>query len=177
MRKCFTLCLLALFVFGGTDTRARSIDPNPRPETPHVAGPHVRGASPRMSQLLEHAIQKSPTFASLVKAIDATDVIVHVEEVRTLPAGVDGRLAFVHATAGVRYLRAQVLMGRGTVDTLSTVGHELQHALEVAMHPKVRDEASFGTLYMQIGDRPTRPDGFDTAAAREAGRRVRNEMS
>jgi hypothetical protein len=177
VRKYFTVCLLALVVFGRTDTRARTIDPDARPSATHVAGPHVRGASPRMSQLLEHAIQKSRTFADLVKAIDATDVIVHVEEVRTLPVGVDGRLAFVHATAGVRYLRAQVLMGRGTVDTMSVVGHELQHALEVAMHKKVRDEASFGMLYMQIGDRPAGPDGYDTAAAREAGRRVRNEMS
>lgn len=177
MTKCFTVCLLAVVVIGGTDTRARTVEPNARPSAPHVPGPHVRGASPRMSQLLDHAIRKSPTFAALVKAIDATDVIVHVEEVRSLPAGVDGRLAFVHATAGVRYLRAQVEMGRGTVDTMSVVGHELQHALEVAMHPKVRDEATFGALYMRIGDRPIRPDGFDTPAAREAGRRVRNEMN
>ena len=175
MRNYFTLCLLALVMVGGTSLRARTIDPDGGP--PRVAGTHVRGTTTRMSEMLRDAIKRSPTFAALVKAIDATDVIVHVEEVPQLPAGVDGRLAFVHAAGGVRYLRAQVLMGRGSIDTMATVGHELQHALEVATQPTVRDVASFAALYMRIGDQPTRSDRFDTAAAREAGRRVRNEMS
>jgi hypothetical protein len=162
---------------GGTGLRARALDPAASPKPTHVAGPHVRGASPRMAKLLDLAIQRSHTFAALVKAIDATDVIVHVEEIRTLPTGVDGRLTFVHAAGGVRYVRAQVAMGRGAIDTMSVVGHELQHALEVALAQDVRDEASFEALYMRIGDRPAHPDRYDTAAAREAGRRVRNEMS
>lgn len=177
MRKWFTLCLLALVVVGGTDMRARTVDPPARPSGTHVPGPHVRGASLRMSKLLVHAIERSRTFAALVEAIDASDVIVHVEEVHTLPVGVDGRLSFVHAAGGVRYLRAQVLTGRGAVDTMSVVGHELQHALEVAMHKDVRDDASFAALYVRIGDKPARADRYDTAAAREAGRRVRDEMN
>ena len=177
MRKCFTLCLLALVIVGGTDMRARTIDPAASPSPARVAGPHVRGATPRISKMLDFAINRSRTFANLVKDIDATDVIVHVEEVRTLPSGIDGRLTFVHAAGGVRYLRAQVAAGRGAIDTMSVVGHELQHALEVALERGVRDEASFEALYMRIGDRPSHPDRYDTAAAREAGRRVRNEMS
>ena len=177
MRKYFSLCLLALVMIGGTDTRARTIDPDARPAALRIAGPHVRGTSERMSSLLKLAIERSPTFAGLVKAIDATDVIVHVEEVKTLPSGVDGRLTFVFAGEGVRYLRAQVLAGRGSVDTMSVVGHELQHAVEVAASAKVRCEKSFEDLYRRIGDQPARPDRYDTAAAREAGRRVRSEMN
>ena len=177
MRNYFTLCLIALVMVGGTGLRARTVDPDGRPGPPRVAGPHVRGTTTRMTEMLTEAIKRSPTFAALVTAIDNTDVIVHVEEVRQLPVGVDGRLTFVHAAGGVRYLRAQILGGRGAIDTMSTVGHELQHALEVATQPKVRDLASFATLYMQIGDQPIRSDRFDTAAAREAGRRVRNEMN
>ena len=170
-------CLVALVTVGGTGTMARTIDPPARPTRTHVAGPHVRGASPRMAAMIEDAIQRSPTFAALVKALDASDVIVHVEEVRSLPSGIDGRLSFVLSTGGVRYLRAQVLMGRPGADMMSVVGHELQHALEVAMHENVRDDRAFQLLYAQIGDNPTRPDRYDTAAAREAGRRVRQEMS
>ena len=175
MQKYFTVCLLALVMSGGIGLRAGTTDPAARPT--HVAGPHVRGASPRMTQLLQLAIQRSYTFASLVKQIDATDVIVHVEEVPTLPSGIDGRLTFVHAAGGVRYLRAQVAMGRGVIDLMSTVDHELQHALEVALAREVRDEASFEALYVRIGDKPAHPDRYDTPAAREAGRRVRDEMS
>ena len=177
MRNYFTLCLLALVMAGGTGLRARTIDPDGRPGPVRVAGPHVRGTTARMSEMLLDAIKRSPTFAALVKALDATDVIVHVEEVRQLPVSVDGRLTFVHAAGGVRYLRAQVIGGRGSIDTMATVGHELQHALEVATQPNVRDLASFAALYVRIGDQPLRSDRFDTAAAREAGRRVRNEMN
>lgn len=177
MRKTLAVCCLLVVVFGGLDPSARTVDPTARPTSAHVPGPHVRGASPRMTYLLEQAVARSSTFAALVKAIDSTDVIVHVEEVRTLSAGVDGRLLFVHATGGVRYLRVQVLMGRSVVDTMSTVGHELQHAFEVATNEQVRDQGSFAALYALIGDRPVRPDQYDTPAAREAGRRVRSEMS
>jgi hypothetical protein len=170
-------CLLAIVMCGGTVGTARTVDPPPRSAAARFMSPHVRGASPRMSLLLERAIQRSPTFASLVKSLEDTDVIVHVEEVRTLPSGVDGRLTFVYATTGVRYLRAQVLAGRGDIDTMSVVGHELQHAVEVAEHANVRDEDEFSKLYARIGDQPARPDRYDTAAAREAGRRVRNEMN
>jgi hypothetical protein len=177
VRNYFTLCLIALVMVGGTGLRARTIDPDGRPGPTRVAGPHVRGTTTRMTEMLTDAVKRSPTFAALIRALDNTDVIVHVEEVRQLPVGVDGRLTFVHAAGGVRYLRAQILGGRGGIDTMSTVGHELQHALEVAMEPNVRDLASFATLYMQIGDQPIRSDRFDTAAARETGRRVRNEMN
>lgn len=177
MRKYFTLCLLALVMAGGAGLRAGTIDPEPLPGPARIAGPHVRGTTARMSEMLKDAIKRSPTFAGLIAAIDATDVIVHVEEVRQLPVGIDGRLSFVHAAGNVRYLRVQVLSGRGGIDTMATVGHELQHAVEVATQPTVRDVASFAALYVRIGDQPTRGDRFDTAAAREAGRRVRNEMS
>ena len=166
---------LLLTLLGGS-LHARAIDPPLPPAMKTVAGPHVRGTSPHMSRLLEQAIKQSPTFAALVTALDKTDVIVHVEEVTHMTPGVDGRLTFVVATGDVRYLRAQVLK-RGVIDMMSVVGHELQHALEVALASDVRCQASFAGLYNRIGDQPARPDRYDTAAAREAGQRVRRELS
>ena len=86
------------------------------------------------------------------------------------------QLSFVYANDDVRYLRAQVRSRRGAADTMSVIGHELQHALEVAVHPSVRDEKAFAALYVRIGDR-TELHRFDTAAAREAGVRVRRELN
>lgn len=178
MRFCSTLCcVLALFVFGGPELAARTVDPSARPTGAPFRGTHVRGATPRMCRLLEEAIKRSPTFATLVAALRDTNVIVHVEETIHLPVGVDGRLSFVTAAGGVRYLRAQVAAGRGLIDTMAVVGHELQHAVEVALHDEVRDQDTFRALYQRIGDHPAHADRFDTAAARDAGRRVRNEMN
>ena len=170
-------CLLAFVVLGVTGTTVGAVEPAPRAAVGHIPGPHVRGASKRMSRLLEQAIKQSPTFAELVSALDTTDVIVHVQELERLPAGVDGRLTFVVVAGEVRYLRAQVRGGRSVVEIMSTVGHELQHALEVAMDETVRDTESFGNLYQRIGDQPAHRDRYDTEAARTAGRRVKREMS
>jgi hypothetical protein len=166
-----------VLALSSADASARPVDPATRPTRRAIEGPHVRGASPRMTRLIAHAVQRSSTFASLVAALDGTDVIVHVEEVPKLATGIDGRLMFVHGSRGVRYLRAQVRVGRSMAETVAVVGHELQHALEVALHADVRDERAFAALYALIGDRPGHPDRYDTAAAREAGRRVRQEMS
>ena len=167
-------CLFALLVTAVAATEAApAAETNARPRIP---GPHVRGASPAMTKLLTEGIDRSPTFAALVAAIDKSDVIVHVQEVERLGHGVDGQLSFVYANDDVRYLRAQVRTRRGAADTMSVIGHELQHALEVAAHPSVRDEKAFAALYVRIGDR-AEPHRFDTAAAREAGARVRRELN
>lgn len=174
MRTRSTFCyLLSVVITGALATAAPAAEPNARP---HIAGPHVRALTPRIAKLIEQAIERSPTFAALVAAIDKSDVLVHVEEVHRIGHGIEGRLSFIYANEDVRYLRAQVRAGRGDVDTMSVVGHELQHALEVALHDNVRDEKAFTALYVRIGDRPD-PHRFDTAAAREVGWRVRRELN
>ena len=169
---CRVLCLGLLLVFGAGESQAQSIDPTSR----HI-GPHVRGATPQITALIKRAIARSPTFASLVAALDQTDVIVYIERTRRLPSGVDGQLAFSSAVGPLRYLRAQVIVDLDEDAMLAVAGHELQHALEVAAHPEVRDTVSLGTLYERIGIGMSRPGRFDTAAAQRAGRKVRNELS
>ena len=59
MRKTLTVCCLLVGLFGGLDLSARAVDPTARPTSAHVPGPHVRGASPRMTYLLQQAIRFS----------------------------------------------------------------------------------------------------------------------
>lgn len=168
---CRVLCLVFLFGIAAADARAE-IDPT----SPHI-GSHVRGATPAITALIKKGISRSPTFAALVAALDRTDVIVYVERTRSLPSGVDGQLAFSGAAGPLRYLRAQVVIDLEGDALLSIAGHELQHALEVAAHPEVRDIASLGSLYARIGIGMSRKGRFDTAAAQQAGRKVRSELS
>ena len=143
---------------------------------PHL-GRHVRGATPQINDLIDRGIRSSQTFAALVEELNATDVMVYVSMSRTLPRGLDGRLAFMTTAGGVRYLHAQILDGLGVDEAIAIAAHELQHALEVAEHPEVRDAAGLGALYERIGDRSQHPNRFDTPAARQKGRRVRHELS
>src|SRR5215210_6637500 len=165
------LCLVFVFGIAAADARAQ-IDPT----SPHI-GSHVRGATPAITALIKRGISRSPTFASLVAALDQTDVIVYIERTRRLPSGVDGQLAFSGAAGPLRYLRAQVIVDLDEDAMLAVAGHELQHALEVAAHPEVRSAETLGTLYEKIGIGMSRRGRFDTAAAQQAGRKVRNELS
>ncbi len=148
---------------------------NPDGPAPEPISPRVRGATPRMSQLIERGTRRSSTFAALVAALNRTNVIVYVQETRELPGSVDGHLAVSAVSGGYRYLRAQVLAGLDETDTISIVGHELQHALEVSARAEVTDARSLKRLYARIGI-AERAGRFETAAAKEIGRRVRAEL-
>ena len=163
-------CALATFGLCSASSFAEPTDPTADP-----IGARVRGATPRMARLIEDATRRSSTFASLVTALNRTDVIVYVQETKDLPSGVDGQLAVTTSRGGQRYLRAQVISGLGLKETISIVGHELQHAIEVAEHGEVRDSHSLAALYRTIGLEAPR-GRFDTAAARTIGKRVRAEL-
>ena len=153
-----------------TDAEARAV----------MAAPdrHVRAADRMMADVISSGLKRSGTFAHLVMALNKSDVIVYIEAGRVLPSTVVGRLLLAAGPEGTRYLRIQVSGHPGSADMIALVGHELRHALEVAESPDVRDEAGLIALYERIGH-PSRAGGshqYDTAAAQDAGRRVKAEL-
>ena len=63
---------------------------------------------------------------------------------------------------------------------LGIVGHELQHAVEIASAPNVVDDQSFKRLFTRIGYSgclSARGEQFETTAALETGERVREEFA
>ncbi len=144
--------------------------------SPPAVGSRVRGATPAVNAMLATGARRSSTFARLVKEIDETDLIVYVEIINTLPPGLDGRMMFLISTGGARYLRVQVDANLPKDDLIAVVGHELQHALEVAAHPKVQSSQDLAMLYRLIGMHSPGIDNYDTTEARSIGRRVRAEL-
>jgi hypothetical protein len=137
----------------------------------------VRGLGKEVQDLLARGMARSQTFASLVSALDLSDVIVYVEVNRKLPAVVAGRLLFATtAHNGHRYLRVQI-SGDGTRNMqIAAIAHELQHALEVAEAPEVQDEAGLARHYERIGVQGAMARSYDTLAAQATGRRVLLEV-
>ena len=150
--------------------------------TPELASPaagrfqRVRTLDGHVSDMLASGYQRSATFRDLVDLLEGSDVIVHVERRPILTE--TAFLHFVTHAGGSRYLRI-TLDTKLTADVgVALLGHELQHATEVALAPWVVDVATFGGLYRAIGhvscDTPRRC--FDTTAAVDAGRRVLIEL-
>ena len=138
----------------------------------------VRAIAPDIQALIARGMAKSSTFARLMVDIDNTDVIAYVEFNDRLPMGTAGRLAWaVSPPEGPRYLRIQISPTGTPNQQVAVLAHELQHALEVAHAPDVRDIPSFARLYDRIGTGNTLGRCYDTEAAQLVGRRVTLEIA
>lgn len=138
--------------------------------------PRVRGMTPKMKALIDIGTKRSTTFRELVKRLNESDVIVFLDTHPNLPSGLDGRLVFLTSAGNTRYLHAQLTPGLNLEELISVAAHEMQHAVEVAMHPEVRDAATLGLLYQRIGIPGVVKNRYDTRAAQSTGRRVRAEL-
>jgi hypothetical protein len=108
-----------------------------------------------------------------VAALDRSDVVVYVVCGR-LPPQLSGQLTFVSTAGGRRYVLVRLRWDQGQHARIATLGHELQHALEIAEHPEIVDAVTMARAFRRFGfERMTqRGESFDSAAAVEAGERV-----
>jgi hypothetical protein len=136
----------------------------------------IRAPQPRVHALLGEGFRHSRTFAALVTALGASDVIVYVETVMTLPKGTMGRITMASASRENRYLRIQIRADLPRKEAIALIAHEMRHALEIAEAVTVRDHGALIQLYERIGHSSGGSHAYDTAAAQEAGRQVRREL-
>jgi hypothetical protein len=158
-----------------TISLAATPDTNPLLSSPDR---RVRSTDKRITDLLRVGVDRSPTFARLVEALNRTDVIVYIQPTRNLPRTLAGRLLLLPMANQQRYLRIQVRGDLPAAELIALIGHELRHALEIADEPTVRDEPAMLMLYQRIGHQTGGlVHTYDTDAAQTAGRQVRMELA
>ena len=146
----------------------------PRPAD-HVAGPHVRGLDASARSLILEAAASSTTVASLMTALDASDVIVLVAVAFRFDSfAADTR--FITTSGGARLLSIRIDKLRGRREQIALLGHELQHALEIAREPGARSAADMRRLMERIGRASGKRGALETDAAIAAERRVAHEL-
>jgi hypothetical protein len=137
---------------------------------------HVRTTYPYAQALLRDGFQRSPTFARLLVQLERSDLIVYIESQAGIPPGIEGRLLMLTAAHGTRYVLIQIGTGDSLQDAIATLGHELQHANEVADAHDVIDMSGFIALYERIGVRNGWHQ-YETKRAQEVGRQIRREVA
>lgn len=145
------------------------------PMTPNPSG--VRPLRDWIAQVITSARPLSPTLDSQLRQIAARRLIVYVDDLSDRSATYDGRLSFVGAARGYRFLRIQ-LRHLSSAAAAAVLAHELQHVLEVAASD-VRTRLEFEALYRSIGVVTTGSDGrrYDTAAAVASGTAAMRELA
>lgn len=135
-----------------------------------------RPLDPLAAEAFAQAMAGSALVRVLVHQLGASNLVVHIESSRSLPFGVSGTMRFVTSRGGYRYVRIQLATGLRPEARAAILGHELQHACELAASD-AHDLAAVRRLYEATGHHPGHsPDVFETRAALAVERQVRAEL-
>ena len=134
----------------------------------------VRATSPRVAAVIIEAAAQSKTFRGLVDQIGTTDGIVYVAEGECGHA-VHACLLFTITMAGPhRVLWIHVDPNKPDRDLMASIGHELQHAVEVLSNRTIKSDRAMYSLYFEKCHRCG--GAIETYAAIRAGTAVREEL-
>ena len=136
----------------------------------------VRGVDAHARELIEIGAAGSRTFRQLLDRLAASDLIVYIQTVSRLRGGITGQLTFAADVGRHRFVRIAIVLDGSSTDRIAALGHELQHAVEVAEAEDVFDQDALAKLYQRIGVRGGEHI-YDTVAAQEMGRTVRRELT
>jgi hypothetical protein len=147
------------------------------PEADRDSAPvvHIRPLSHAAEDLFYDGVTRSQVIYSLVAQLQASDEVIYLSY--TFPASSEtprARTQLLSSAGGVRFLTIQINAGVEPNERLPLLAHELQHALEIAGARDVRTDADMKRLYQRIGLR-VGVGLYETAAARDVERRVRQE--
>ena len=142
-----------------------------------VAVTVLRSSDRDLMGIVEQGLVRSATLRHLEDRLRQARVIVYLASSHELSAR--GRTRLVGTGDGWRYLLVDLDTRLPRVDLLSLLGHELQHAVEIAEAADVVDESTLIALYQRIG--VSQRDGaaglaFETRNAIEAGHQVLAEL-
>jgi hypothetical protein len=113
----------------------------------------VRTGEPRIAEAVQRLVRQSPTAAMLADRIEHSDLIVYVEPGRCPSPRARSCFTVLPVPPGRRYARITVPFDVPPFRLASLIGHELQHAVEVADAPSVVDPQTLAQWFGRIGHR------------------------
>ncbi|HEX4913320.1 MAG TPA: hypothetical protein VFV51_05155 [Vicinamibacterales bacterium] len=138
------------------------------------AGEVVRPVDHAAAVTIRRAVAGSRLVREMLRELERTDLIVHVEMSRDLPGGLGGTTRLVTARGGHRYLRVSIATALPPEARAAILGHELQHAIEIA-RSRAHDSETLRQFWLHHGYR-INDRFFETEAARGVERAIRQEL-
>jgi hypothetical protein len=146
----------------------------------------VRPMGAVLTDALKEGRRRSNTFNRLLDRLERSDLIVYLQIGSCPDAQSIACLAMIGASDANRFVRVTFVMRiRGgesilavfTDHLIAQIGHELQHAVEIADDPGVVDGATLDAAYARWGFRPDpRSRTHESVPAIQAGRSVLDEL-
>jgi hypothetical protein len=138
----------------------------------------LRGATLDAVHLLRELVARSPTGRDLVDRLERSDLVVYVRYEWFQTLTLRGRIGAIASSGHGRLFGIEINSNQTRTEQLAALGHELQHAVEIADAASVQDARSLAAFYRTIGEPSGYPgaETFETAAAKTIGSRVRQEL-
>jgi hypothetical protein len=168
MKRCAALlsAAVALTLATGVDARERNTDT-----------PNLRPLDKASGALLADAQQKSATVRELVDKLDAGNVVVYLNVAPLNRYTPESGLRYVSTTKYQRFVLVTIAEDATAARRIELLGHELQHAIEVAGTPWVTSDSLLQSMMTMVGWRDsTRARGYETTAAEVTERQVRRDL-
>jgi hypothetical protein len=133
---------------------------------------NVRATTPQLTARLQEGRARSATFRALVDRLEAEKVLIYVltgQCRRHDPVRLAGCLVFLGTAGGLRHFRIVVDDAGPSRRVIATIGHEMQHAVEIVdAGISTSDETRPGT--------EVRPGVYETEAALRLDRAILAEL-
>jgi len=129
------------------------------------------------ASLLRSAAERSPVVDRLLRDLGRSDVVVYVTNLKAGDhVGPRSYMSFLALDATHRYLLVRIdHWSVSPAERIALLGHELQHALEVAEAPEVRDVETMARMFRRIGSEVAL-NTFETRGARDIAHLIRREL-
>jgi hypothetical protein len=164
-RRVLFVILAATIALGPIITAAQSVKTD-------TGCPSLRSTDRDLMSLVAQGLAASATLRDIVRHLERSHIIIYLSR-GLLPTETEARTRLISAAHGWRFLSIDFDRRLTTFDLLSRLGHELEHATEIADAREVVDEASLAALYERIGTK--RSNALSPVAAYETTRAVEVE--
>jgi hypothetical protein len=144
---------------------------------PQATDPHLRPASASSKDLVASSLDRSLLVSSLAEQLKATDVVAYVVAEPHEFNRRDSGIRFLGRSRSERFMVITVNSSLPEDRQIALVGHELQHAVDMARARWITDQERMGQYFTRVGWRIGDVPGYETLSALNTERKVGKELA
>lgn len=145
---------------------------------PSSSDPRLRPAEASANALVDDAVSRSAIVRDLADKLRGTDVVAYVRVGPCVEGERDSSIHFLGRSKYERFMVIKVNESLSLDRQVALVGHELQHAVDMAKAAWITDPVRMQQYFTLVGWKLEYPEhGFETLSAMQTERKIGQELA